>query len=106
MFRTEPRSGSVVELIQKQFVPAVPDRAFSNTVLFRTVKGRASWVASDVSHNRNHLGSKLQTLRLGRIARICAAVCGPMLSVFAVQPKEHWDFASHASAGFCAGRGR
>jgi hypothetical protein len=32
MFRTEPRDGSVVELIQKQVVPAVPDRAFSNTV--------------------------------------------------------------------------
>ncbi len=59
MFRTEPRSGSVVELIQKQVAPAVPDRAFSNTVLLQTVKGRASWLASDVSHNRNHIGSKL-----------------------------------------------
>jgi len=38
MFRTEPRDGSVVELIQKQVVPAVPGRAFSNTVLLRTVK--------------------------------------------------------------------
>jgi len=59
MFRTEPRSGSVVVLIQMPVAPAVPDRAFSNTVLLLTVKGRASWLASDVSHNRNHIGSKL-----------------------------------------------
>ena len=59
MFRTEPRSGSVLELIQKQVAPAVPNRAFSNTVLLRTVKDRASWLALDVSHSRNYIGSKL-----------------------------------------------
>src|ERR1700682_2236829 len=34
---------------------------------------------------------RLQTLRLDRIARICVAVCRPMLLAIAVQPKEHWD---------------
>jgi hypothetical protein len=36
-----------------------------------------------------------QTLRRGRIAGICATLCRPMLLAIAVQPKEHWDFASH-----------
>ena len=36
-----------------------------------------------------------QTLRLDRIARICVAVCRPMLLAVAAQSKEHRDFASH-----------
>src|SRR5262249_6093167 len=36
-----------------------------------------------------------QTLRRGRIARICAAVGRPMLLAIAVQPKAHGDFSSH-----------
>ena len=59
MFRTEPRSGSVVELIQKQVAPATSNRAFSKTVLPRTAKGRARWLASDVPRGRNHIDSKL-----------------------------------------------
>jgi hypothetical protein len=31
----------------------------SNTVLPRTAKGRASWLASDILHCRNHVGAKL-----------------------------------------------
>jgi hypothetical protein len=38
---------------------------------------------------------RLQTLRRGRIARICVALCRPMFLSIAVQPKGHWDFASH-----------
>jgi hypothetical protein len=31
----------------------------SHTVLPRTAKGRASWLASHVPHSRNHIGAKL-----------------------------------------------
>ena len=31
----------------------------SNTVLPRTAKGRANWLASDVPHSRNYIGAKL-----------------------------------------------
>jgi hypothetical protein len=48
----------------------------------------------------------VKTLRLGRIARICAAVCRAMLLAVAAQSKERRDFASHGSAGSYAGRGR
>ena len=47
-----------------------------------------------------------QTWRRGRIARIYAAVCRPMLLAIAGQPKAHGDFSSHCYAGSYAGRGR
>jgi hypothetical protein len=37
---------------------------------------------------------RLQTSSLGRITKIGAAVCKPTLLAIAVQPREHWDFAS------------
>ena len=43
----------------QQIVPAASHPAFSDTVLPRTAKGRASCLASDVRHSRNHIGSKL-----------------------------------------------
>jgi hypothetical protein len=43
----------------KQIVPAASNPTFSNTVLPRTAKGRASWLASDVPHSRNDIISKL-----------------------------------------------
>jgi hypothetical protein len=45
--------------VVKQVASATSNLAFSNTVLPRTAEGRASWLASDVSHCRNHVGSKL-----------------------------------------------
>ena len=48
---------------------------------------------------------RLQTLRRGRIARICAAARRPMLLAVVVQAKEHWGFASRQSAGSYAGHG-
>jgi len=48
MFRTEPRSGSVVELIQKQVAPAVPNRAFSNTVGMSVQLRRMAMLKFDV----------------------------------------------------------
>ena len=45
--------------VVKQIVPATSHPAFSDTVLPRTAKGRASWLASDVPHRLNHIRSKL-----------------------------------------------
>jgi hypothetical protein len=45
--------------VVKQIAPAASHPAFSNTILPRTAKGRASWLASDVPHSRKHIGSKL-----------------------------------------------
>src|ERR1700738_5054376 len=45
--------------VVKQVASATSNPALSNTVLPRTAKGRASWLASDVPHCRNHVGSKL-----------------------------------------------
>jgi hypothetical protein len=67
--------------------------ALSNTVLPRTAKGSASWLASNLPHSRNHIGAKLCVAV--RIARICAALYRPKLLALAVLSKAHWDFASH-----------
>src|SRR6266581_3909002 len=45
--------------VVQQVASATSHPALSNTVLPRTAKGRASWLASDVPHCRNHVGSKL-----------------------------------------------
>ena len=71
--------------VVKEIASATAHPAFSNTVLPRTAKGRASWLAPDVPHCRT-----TSALRLGRIARICAAACRPMLLAVAVQAIEHW----------------
>src|ERR1700737_5397829 len=43
--------------VVKQVSSATSDPAFSNPVLPRTAKGSASWLASHVSHSRNHIGA-------------------------------------------------
>src|SRR5215469_3167966 len=43
----------------QQVASATSYPALSNTVLPRTAKGRARWLASHVSHSRNHIGAKL-----------------------------------------------
>src|SRR3974377_2201000 len=45
--------------VVQQVASATSYPALSNTVLPRTAKGRASWLASHVPHRRNHLGAKL-----------------------------------------------
>ncbi len=45
--------------VVKQVASATSHPALSNTVLPRTAKGRASWLASDVPRGRNHIDSKL-----------------------------------------------
>jgi hypothetical protein len=63
---------------------ATSNPTLRNTVLPRTAKGSASWLAPDVPHNRNHIDSK--TLSLGRVIRIGAAVCRPTLLAIASDP--------------------
>jgi CRP-like cAMP-binding protein len=43
----------------QQVASATSHPALRHTVLPRTAKGRASWLASDVPHSRKHLNSKL-----------------------------------------------
>src|SRR6266481_8081227 len=43
----------------QQVALATSHPALRNTVLPRTAKGRASWLASHVPYSRNHVGSKL-----------------------------------------------
>src|SRR4029077_16478972 len=45
--------------VVQQVASATSHPALRNTVLPRTAKGRASWLASHVPHRRKHLGSKL-----------------------------------------------
>src|SRR5215469_13403246 len=45
--------------VVQQVASATSHPTLSNTVLPRTAKGRASWLASHVSHGRNHIGAKL-----------------------------------------------
>ncbi len=45
--------------VVQQVASATSHPALRNTVLPRTAKGRASWLASHVPHSRKHLGSKL-----------------------------------------------
>src|SRR6516164_2123740 len=45
--------------VVQQVASATSYPALSNTVLPRTAKGCASWLASHVSHSRNHIGAKL-----------------------------------------------
>src|SRR6516225_4973274 len=45
--------------VVQQVAPATSHPTLSNTVLPRTGKSRASWLASHVSHGRNHIGAKL-----------------------------------------------
>src|SRR6516164_7132147 len=45
--------------VVQQVASATSHPALSNTVLPRTAKGRASWLASHVSHGRAHIGAKL-----------------------------------------------
>src|SRR6267143_6080086 len=44
--------------VVKQVASATSHPTLSNTVLPRTAKGRANWLASHVLHSRNHIGSK------------------------------------------------
>src|SRR5580704_16768780 len=92
--RHQPFEMSLVhdDHVVQQVAPATSHPTLGDTVLPRTTKGRARWLASHVPHSRNHFGSKLC---VGRIARICVALCRPMFLSIAVQPKGHWDFASH-----------
>jgi len=46
--------------VVQQVASATSHPALRNTVLPRTAKGRASWLASHVPYSRNHLGSKLR----------------------------------------------
>src|SRR6516225_1833209 len=45
--------------VVQQVASATSHPALSNTVLPRTAKGRARWLASHVSHSRKHIGAKL-----------------------------------------------
>src|SRR6202011_3666252 len=45
--------------VVQQVASATSHPALSNTVLPRTAKGRASWLAAHVPRGRNHVGSKL-----------------------------------------------
>src|ERR1700732_218688 len=45
--------------VVQQVASATSDPALRNTVLPRTTKGRARWLASHVPHSRNHIASKL-----------------------------------------------
>src|SRR5258707_9338587 len=45
--------------VVQQVASATSHPALSNTVLPRTAKGRASWLASHVPHCRNYVGCKL-----------------------------------------------
>ena len=88
----------------QQVASATSHPALRNTVLPRTAKGRSSWARFPCPSPPK--APRLQTLRRSRVARIGAAVGRPMLLAIAVQPKVHWDFASHCNAGSSAGRGR
>src|SRR6266481_2154701 len=44
--------------VVKPVALATSHLTLSNTVLPRTAKGRANWLASHVLHGRNHIGSK------------------------------------------------
>jgi len=43
----------------EQVSPTTPNPALRNAVLPWTAKGGAGWLASDVSHRRHYIGSKL-----------------------------------------------
>jgi hypothetical protein len=43
----------------QQVASATSHPALSNTVLPRTAKGRANWLASHVPHSQNYIGAKL-----------------------------------------------
>src|SRR5271166_2694131 len=45
--------------VVQQVASATSHPALRNSVLPRTAKGSASWLASHLPHSRNHLGSKL-----------------------------------------------
>jgi len=45
--------------VVQQVASATSHPALSNTVLPRTAKGRASWLAPHLLHSRNHIGAKL-----------------------------------------------
>jgi hypothetical protein len=45
--------------VVKQIASATSHPALSNTVLPRTAKGSAGWLASDAPHSRNHIRSEL-----------------------------------------------
>ena len=45
--------------MSQQVASATSYPALGNTVLPRTAKGRARWLASHVSHSRKHIGAKL-----------------------------------------------
>src|SRR5215469_4087064 len=45
--------------VVQRVASATSHPTLSNTVLPRTAKGRASWLASQVPHGRNHIGVKL-----------------------------------------------
>ena len=79
--------------VVQQVASTTSNPALSNTVLPRTAKASAGWLASDVPYHRHHIG--LRTLSLGRIARIGGVVRRPTLPAIVVQPRKHWDFASH-----------
>ena len=68
--------------VVQQVASATSHPALRNTVLPRTAKGRASWLAFHCPSQPK--APRLQTLRRGRIARIGAAVCRPRLLAIAV----------------------
>jgi len=45
--------------VVQQVAAATSNPTLSNTVLPRTAKSRASWLASHVPHDRNHIGPEL-----------------------------------------------
>ncbi len=47
------------DYVVKQVSSATSNPALSDTVLPRTAKGKAGWLASDVPYRRNHIGSEL-----------------------------------------------
>jgi len=47
------------DYVVKQVSSATSNPALSDTVLPRTAKGKAGWLAPDVPYRRNHIGSEL-----------------------------------------------
>ena len=47
------------DYVVKQVSSTTSNPALGNTVLPRTAKGKAGWLASDVPYRRNHIGSEL-----------------------------------------------
>jgi hypothetical protein len=62
--------------VVQQVATATSHPTLRNTVLPRTAKGRASWLASHVPYSRNHLRSKLcVSVEQQESVRLCVGPC-------------------------------